>query len=106
MLLPVLALIVLALLLAGLAASEAVIAQASARDAARVAAVDDDTAAVQAAKAVAGRRELVVDVDPPASARSGGQLVTVKVRLRSAALQRVGVELWFPATATMRVEGL
>ncbi len=106
MLMPALTLIVLAILLSGLAASEAVLAQAAARDGARVAAVDDDAAAVEAARAVAGERPIVVDVDPPTSARRGGELVTVRVRLRSMALQRIGLEMWFPASATMRVEGL
>ena len=106
LLMPALAMIVLAILLAGVAASEAVLAQAAARDGARVAAVDDDAAAADAAKAVAGERAVVVDVEPPTSARRAGELVTVTVRLRSRALQRLGVELWFPARATMRVEGL
>lgn len=104
LLLPVLALLMLAVLQAGLVASELVLAQAAARDAVRVASVDDDAAAKEAAQAVAGDRALVLEVSPRAAARHAGDLVTVTLRLRSAVLDRIGVEGWFPAKATMRVE--
>jgi Flp pilus assembly protein TadG len=105
LLLPVLALLVVALLQAGLAASELVIAQAAARDGARVAAVDDDRAARAAAEAVAGDRRISVATTPSAGARRPGDLVTVRVAMRSAVLDRLGIEAWLPASATMRTEG-
>lgn len=105
LLLPVLALLLALVLQAGLAASELILATAVARDAARIAAVDDDRAVLAAARAVAGQRTVEVRAEPPASARRAGSLVTVHVRLRSATLQRLGIEAWLPARATMRVEG-
>jgi Flp pilus assembly protein TadG len=104
LLLPVLALVLVALLHGGLAASELVLAQAVARDAVRVASVDDDAAARRAAEAVAGDRALEVRTEPSADQRQVGGHVTVHVRLRSAALHRLGIEAWLPASATMRVE--
>jgi Flp pilus assembly protein TadG len=104
LLLPALALLVAGVLLAGLAATELVLAQAVARDAARAAAVDGDAAARAAAQEVAGRRELRITTSPPPGARRAGSHVTVDVELRSAALARVGVEAWLPARAVMVVE--
>lgn len=104
LLLPVLALLLAGLLHGALAASELVLAQAVARDAVRVASVDDDAAARRAAEVVAGDRPVEVSADPPAHARRSGGHVTVHVRLRSAALARLGIETWLPASATMRIE--
>jgi Flp pilus assembly protein TadG len=104
LLLPVLAMLLAMVLQGGLAASELVLAQAVARDAARVAAVDDDAAARAAAQAVAGTRRVDVRIQPATAGRRGGELVTVTISLRSAAFHRLGIELWLPAEATMRVE--
>lgn len=105
LLLPVLAMLLALVLQGGLAASELVLAQAVARDAARVASVDDDVAARAAAQAVAGTRQLDLRIRPAAGDRRGGELVTVEVGLRSAVLDRMGLEVWLPATASMRIEG-
>jgi hypothetical protein len=104
LLLPVLALLVALVLQGGMAAGDLVLAQTAAREAARAAAVDDDVAARDAARRVAGSREISVRVDPPDTQRVAGEPVTVEVELHSEAFARIGVPLRLPARAVMRTE--
>jgi hypothetical protein len=104
LLLPVVVLCMVLLLQTGLAAAELLLAQSAAREAARVAAVDDDRAALRVAREVAGARPVEVRTSPVAGARRAGDLVTVEVSLRSLAFDRLGVTVWLPGRAVMRVE--
>jgi hypothetical protein len=101
---PAVALLVLLFVHAALFGAEIVAAQGLAREAARVAAVDDDDAVRAAATEAAGGRAVEVELQPPSGRRRPGDLVTALVRLRSGALARFGVALWLPARATMRTE--
>ena len=97
-------LVLLLLLHAGLLGVELVAVQGVAREAARVAAVADDSAVREAAARVAPRRQLRVELAPPAGRRRAGELVTATVRLRSRVLRLGGTAVWLPARATMQVE--
>jgi Flp pilus assembly protein TadG len=104
LLLPLVLVCVVLVFYSGLAATELLIAQSVAREAARTAAVDDDHAVLRAAREVAGRREVDVRTAPASGARRAGDLVTVEVSLRSHAFDRFGLAVWLPARAVMRVE--
>jgi hypothetical protein len=105
LLLPALGVVIALVLHAGLLASEVVLAQAAARDAARVASVEGDAAARDAAAAVSGDRGVRLVASPAEGRRRAGDLVTVRVEVESGLLRRFGIEVWLPAEATMRVEG-
>jgi hypothetical protein len=89
---------------AGVLGADLVLAQGLAREAVRTASVDDDAAVGRAVRAAVGRRPLELSVTPASGRRVRGQLVTVRLRLRSRAFAAFGVEAWAPASATMRVE--
>lgn len=103
MVLPAVILVLVLILHAGVLAADAVAAQGFAREAARVAAVDDDAAVREALDAAAGSRPVDLDIQP-AGQRSPGSLVTVQLRVRSRAFDGFGFTFWLPARATMRVE--
>lgn len=102
--LPLVVLLLVVLLHAAVLGSDVVAAQGVAREAARVASVADDREVQQAVRRAAGRRDLRVEVHPPASARSAGDTVTASISLRSAAFSPFGADVWVPARAVMRVE--
>lgn len=102
----VLPLVVLVLVLgvhAGLLAVDLVRAQGLAREAARAAAVADDRTVDAALSAAAGQHAVALSLRPE-SPRQPGTLVTAEVRLRSRAFRAFGQEIWLPASATMRTE--
>lgn len=102
MTLPIVLVTILLVCGAGLLGVELVAAQGLARDAARTAAVGE-VADVQAMTLhAAGRRPVQVALNP--SPPRPGQAVTASVRLRSVAFSALGVEVWLPARASMRVE--
>lgn len=103
LLLPLVVLLLVVLLHAGLLAGDLVTAQGLAREAARVAAVADDAATRGALERAAGRRHVELTLDPSGT-RSPGTLVTAEVRLRSRAFDRFAPAVWLPAQAVMRVE--
>lgn len=84
--------------------ADLVAAQNVALQAARVAAVDDDEAVAAAVAHAAGRRPVDVEVQPVSGDRRAGDLVAATVRLRSRAFAPLGVTVWAPAKATVRVE--
>jgi hypothetical protein len=92
------------LLAAALVGVELLQAQHLAREVARAAAVTSDAEAWTLAGGLAEGRTLDLAVDPPSGAREPGDLLTVRLRLRSAVAARLGVEVWLPATAAMRTE--
>lgn len=102
--LPFVVLALVVLLHAALFAADLVAAQAAAFSAARIATIDDDAAVDEAAKRAAGRRPIEVEVDPPDTQRSAGDLVSATVRVRSAAFKPFGATVWVPARMTLRVE--
>jgi len=99
------AVLLLSLLLHGaLLGADLVAAQTVAVQAARVAAVDDDAAVLEAAAQAAGGRPLQVTLEPDATRRMPGDVVTATVRLRSSAFTTFGATVWCPGRAAMRVE--
>ena len=99
--------VVLALILlvhAAVLGADVVAAQAVAFQAARVAAVEDDAAVQQAAADAAGERDVRVVVEPTDQHRRRGDEVTATVRIRSAAFEPFGAQVWVPARAALRVE--
>ncbi len=102
--LPAVVLLLILLVQAGLFGVELVMAQGLAREAARVAAVDDDAAVRTLIEEAAGAHEAEVRLRPGGSERQHGDDVTAEVKLRARAFARWGVEVWIPAQATMRVE--
>ena len=89
---------------AAVLAADLVAAQNVALQAARVAAVDDDDAVAAAVAEAAGRRPVEVELDPASPERGAGDLVAATIRLRSRAFAALGVTVWAPAKATVRVE--
>lgn len=102
LLLPAVALVAVAVGLAGLLAADVVAAQTLARDAARHAAAGDPAAARDVVETGApGAYELVLDPPDPRP----GEAVTATVRLRPRVAPGDGDGLWLPeAAATMRAE--
>lgn len=106
--LPVLALLLAALVEVGLVVADQARLWHAAREGARIAAVDPDTADVRAAAERPGLSPLDVDVAPEAHLRRQGDPVTVelryvprsRVRLFDAVLDRVELH----ATGVMRIE--
>lgn len=92
------------LLLFAVVGAELVAAQGIAREAARAAAVGSDAEARNAAKAGAGSRQFDLRLLPPDGARQPGDLVSARLRLRSAVAANLGLDLWLPAHAVMRTE--
>ncbi len=103
MVVPAVVVMLLVVLQAGVLGADIVAAQGLAREVARTAAIGtaEDLDALQ--RAAAGEREAQLEVQPSDPAE--GTLVTARVRLRSRAFGNVGVDVWIPARATMRVEG-
>ncbi len=101
---PVVLLLILLVVQAGVVAADLVAAAGIARETARVAAVGDDAGARAAAERAAGSREVRVSLAPPSGARAPGDLVTATLRLRSSGFAVLGAPVWLPAQATMRVE--
>jgi Flp pilus assembly pilin Flp len=102
--LPAVLLLLVAVVHAGLLGADLVVAQTLAREAARAAAVTDDTTVAARLRDAAGARPVEVEVDPPAGERRRGDLVTARLRVRSRAFAPFGAEVWLPAWATMQVE--
>lgn len=80
----------------------------AAREAARIAAVDADIDAIEAAATAGGLEDLEVVVDPAPEARTRGEAVTVTVSYRPAGatplLGAVARGLVMSARSTMRIE--
>jgi TadE-like protein len=104
MVVPAVVLLCVLLLNAALFGSELVLVQGLAREAARTAALEDDAAVEAGLRAAVDGRPVQLSVTPPSGRRVPGQLVTVRLRLRSRAFAALGREIWVPAAATMRVE--
>ena len=106
--LPILAFVLGAVLEVGLIAGDQVRVWRAARDAARVAAVDPDSAAIEEAAADSGLEGLEVAVEPEATYRVQGEPVTVAVAYRVRGHVPVVGELFdevvLRATAAMRIE--
>lgn len=101
--LPLVALLAVVGLQAGVLAVDLVAAQGLAREAARVAVVSDDDTTRQALEDAAHGQPVQLDLLPPGQ-RAAGTLVTAEVRVRSRAFSSFGPPIWLPARATMRVE--
>lgn len=101
---PAIVLLLVVLVHASLFGVDLVVAQGLAREAARVAAVDDDGAARDAVRSAAGRRPVRVSLTPPESRRQPGDTVRARLELRSRGFAPFGVRVWLPAEASMRVE--
>lgn len=104
LLVPGVVLLLVVLVHAGLLGMDLVSVQGMAREAARVAAVDDDRAAREAVRAAAGHRPVRATFEPGSGARRPGDTVRARVELRSRAFAALGLPLWLPAEAAMRVE--
>lgn len=102
--LPAVVLVLVVLLHAALVGVDLVIAQGLAREAARTAAVDGDEVVESRLDDAAGDRPVELELSPPESRRSAGQVVTVELRVRSRGFAAFGAEVWVPARAAMRVE--
>jgi hypothetical protein len=101
---PAVLLLILLIVQTGIMAADLVTATGIAREAARTAAVDNDTNARAAAMRAAGSRHIHISFVPPSGARAPGDLVTATLRLRSHSFAVFGTPVWLPAQATMRVE--
>ena len=107
MMLPAVVLVAVLVIHAALLGVDLVAVHGIAREAARIAAVDDDEAVDDAVRDAIGERQVHVDIDRPAAGGDAGDQVgqvTARVRLRSRAFSTFGANLWLPAQATMRVE--
>jgi hypothetical protein len=102
--LPAVVLLLVMLVHAGLLGADLVLAQGLAREAARTAALGNESALDAALRTAVGKRPVEVSVTPPAERRQAGELVTVRLRVRSRAFAAFGADVWVPARATMRVE--
>ena len=106
--LPVVALVLAAVVEVGALASDQARLWHSAREAARVAAVDPDTQAVAVAAGAAGLEDVELVVRPPPTYRIQGDAVTVelsyKPRARVILLAPLVDRMTLSARATMRVE--
>ena len=102
--LPFVVLAIVLLLHASVFGADVVAAQALALQAARLASTSDDAAVADGVARVAGRRRVELDVTPPGEQRSAGTLVTVTVRVHSAAFGPFGADVWIPARVTLRTE--
>lgn len=98
MVVPLLGLLVGLLAQTGLLVADVVVAQGIAREVGRAAAVDGPDAARDLAEAMAGDRDVRVDID------QDGAMVVTRVELATGAFGAVGVELWLPAQASFRRE--
>lgn len=101
---PAVVLLLVVLVHAALVGMDLVAVQGMAREAARIAAVDDDRAALDALRQAAGNRPVRAAFAPAAGRRRAGQTVRARVELRSRGFAAFGVPVWLPAEATMRVE--
>jgi hypothetical protein len=102
MALPVVILLGVLVVHAGILGADVVSAQVLAREAARAAAVEGAEAAGPALEEAAGERPVELELDP--ETLEAGQIVTATVRVRSAAFAAFGFEVWLPARAAMRTE--
>ena len=103
MVMPLVLLAVLLLASTALLAADLVAVQTLARESARVAAVADDGETNAALRRAAGGRDVRLRLQPRGSRREGA-LVTATVELRSPAFRALGLDVWVPARARMRVE--
>lgn len=101
---PMIVLLLVLVLHAGLVGLDLVAAQGMAREAARIAAVDTDAAVRHGARAAAGSRGVRVTLTPPDGARRPGDTVTARLELASRGFAAFGARVWVPARAAMRVE--
>lgn len=99
MVLPLFGLMLALFVHTGLLLGDVVIAQGIAREVARSAAVEGDAAARDVGRALAGRRDVRIEIAP----RDG--LVEARVELRSPVFASTGVDVWVPARVAMRPEG-
>jgi hypothetical protein len=100
MVLPLFGLLIALLAQTGLLLGDVVMAQGIAREVARTAAVEDESAARAVGRDLAGRRRLRVELS-----QSEG-LVEVRIQLRSTVFASTGARVWLPARAVMRSEDM
>lgn len=100
MVMPLFGLLLVLLAQTGLLLADVVAAHGIVREVARTAAVDGEAAAKQLGDELAGRRDVRLDI----SDRDG--LVDVRLEMRSAAFAGARADLWLPARAVMRREGV
>jgi TadE-like protein len=98
MTLPLFGLLIALLAQTGLLLGDVVVAQGIAREVARTAAIDGESAARAVGRDLAGRRELRVDLS------QADGLIEAHVELRSAVFASAGAHVWLPARAVMRSE--
>jgi hypothetical protein len=98
MVLPLFGLLLALLAQTGLLLADVVMAQGIAREVARTATVEGESAAHDVGRELAGRRDVKIDLG-----RVDG-LIEARVELRSSVFASTGVEVWLPARAVMRPE--
>jgi TadE-like protein len=98
MVLPLFGLLIALLAQTGLLLGDVVMAQGIAREVARTAAVEDESAARAVGHDLAGRRRLRVELS------QADGLIEARVQLRSTVFASTGAHVWLPARAVMRSE--
>ena len=98
MTLPLFGLLIALLAQTGLLLGDVVVAQGIAREVARTAAIDGESAARAVGRDLAGRRGLRVELS------QADGLIEAQVELRSAVFASTGAHVWLPARAVMRSE--
>lgn len=98
MILPLFGLLIALLAQTGLLLGDVVMAQGIAREVARTAAVEDESAAREVGRDLAGRRGLRVELS------QADGLIEARIRLRSTVFASIGAHVWLPARAVMRSE--
>jgi Flp pilus assembly protein TadG len=99
MVLPLFGLLIALLLHAGLLLGDVIVAQGIAREVARTAVVEDRPAARDVARALAGGRDVRIELSDT------GGLVEARIELHSSVFASTGIDVWLPARAVMRPEG-
>lgn len=101
---PLVGMVIVLVLHAGLFAIDLVLAQTVAREAARAAAVADDAAARDAASEAAAGRQVELHLTPAHGRREPGDEIRARARLRSNAFRSLGTTVWVTGQAVMRAE--
>ena len=100
MVLPLFGLLIALLVHTGLLLGDVLAAQGIAREVARTAAVEGRSAAREVGRELAGRRPVRIELS------DADGLIEARVELRATGFAATGVQVWLPARAAMRPEGV
>lgn len=100
MVLPLFGLLIALLVHTGLLLGDVLAAQGIAREVARTAAVEGRSAAREVGRELAGRRQVRIELS------DADGLIEARVELRGTAFASTGLDVWLPARAAMRPEGV